>query len=127
MAYFSNVSKERLSTCDKRLQEICNIAIKIFDFSVICGHRGEEKQNECYKNGTSKVKYPNSKHNKAPSYAVDLVPWDIKNKRINWENIDEFYKLAYIIFGIAATLDIKIVWGGNWKSLVDYPHFQLGE
>ena len=51
--------------------------ISYIDCSVLCGHRGEEDQNKAYDSGNSKVKWPNGRHNKKPSIAVDVAPYPI--------------------------------------------------
>jgi len=53
MPYFSQLSNLKLMSCHDDLQEVCNRAIKIYDFSVICGHRNEKEQNEAF-NATPK-------------------------------------------------------------------------
>ena len=73
MPRFGKTSKRRLATCHEDLQEILNEVIKYFDCSVLCGHRGEADQNKAYESGHSKVKWPNGRHNKKPSIAVDIL------------------------------------------------------
>ena len=41
MNKFSAISKERLATCDERIQTVFQQVIKYFDCSIIEGHRGE--------------------------------------------------------------------------------------
>jgi peptidoglycan L-alanyl-D-glutamate endopeptidase CwlK len=122
MPSFSSVSKERLKECDSRIQTVLNEAIKYYDFSVLCGHRGEEEQNEAYRKGHSKLKYPQSNHNKNPSKAVDVAPYPI-----DWKNHKRFYFLAGIILLIAKKKNISLRWGGHWKNFVDLPHFEIKE
>ncbi len=125
---FSQKSLDVLNTCDPRLVDICLEAIKIIDFTVICGHRGEEDQNKAYVGGKSKLKYPQSSHNKIPSQAVDLAPYPI-----NWENRERFTLLAGVILGIAHQKGYNLRWGGAWNGLdtfttnkfSDLPHFEL--
>ena len=119
MPRFSDTSHAKLLTCHKDLQDICNEAIKIYDFAVICGHRTKEEQQKAFDAGFSKVRWPDSKHNKTPSLAVDLVPYPI-----DWNDRERFQQLAGIIKGIAHSKLIKIEWGGDWK-MQDLPHFQL--
>ena len=127
MPVFSKISQERLSTCDPRLQEICNEAIKDFDFMVVCGHRGESDQNKAFSEGKSRLKYPDSKHNTTPSLAVDLAPLEHKDGKavIPWDDIEAFRKLAMHIMNIANNKGIPLEWGGNWIKFKDYPHFQI--
>lgn len=119
MSYFSKRSKENLSQCDPRLQKIFNEVILITNCSVICGHRGEEEQNKAYTEGKSKLKYPQSKHNKTPSLAVDVVPFPI-----DWDDIDRFKELASKVKQVAEDLEINIECGCDWKWK-DYPHYEL--
>ena len=67
MPKFSKISRQKLDTCDPRLIQICEAAIKRMDFAVICGHRDKKAQDEAFKGGFSKLKFPRSKHNKMPS------------------------------------------------------------
>jgi len=130
MPSFGNISTLRLSTCDKKLQDILTEAIKIIDFSIICGHRNEIEQQKMFAEGKSKLQYPKSKHNSMPSKAVDIAPY---RNGIDWNNIGEFKKLAGLIFGIAHSKGIKLRWGGTWGGLddlnqskfLDFPHFEL--
>jgi hypothetical protein len=117
---FGKRSKKHLSSCCVELQQICNEVIKVTDFAVICGHRSKKAQNKAYKNKKSMKKWPTSRHNSIPSTAVDIVPFPV-----DWENIERFYFLAGAFLAVASSLGIKITWGGHWKRLRDYPHFQL--
>lgn len=136
MAKFGALSKERLATCHEDLQVIASLAIQYLDFSVECGHRGQEEQDEAFMNGFSKLQYPNSKHNKTPSMAIDITPYpsrytDTKKQR----------ELAFYFKGIADALfaegriSHRVRWGGDWdgdgdtadQTFNDYPHFELME
>ena len=119
MANLSKVSLEKLKTCDARLQAICHEAIKTYDFVVLCGHRSEADQEKAFREGHSKVKFPNSKHNVYPSLAVDLAPYPI-----DWIDLTRFHYLAGVMLAVAASKGIPIEWGGDWK-MRDYPHYQL--
>jgi peptidoglycan L-alanyl-D-glutamate endopeptidase CwlK len=128
MPSFGKTSNERKKECDYNLQIILDEAIKIVDFSILCGHRTEEEQNQALYEGRSKLAFPKSKHNNYPSFAVDIAPYPI-----DWEDTDRFYYLAGIIKGIAHSKGVKIRWGGDWDSDNDFkdnnfndlPHFEL--
>jgi len=128
MAKFGVISKKRLETCDDRLQKICNDVIKLYDFTVLEGHRDEREQNDLFAQGRSKVEWPNSKHNSNPSKAVDLAPWPI-----DWNNRERFFLLAGLMAATAESHGVKIRWGGAWKGLGntkdqtfwDLPHFEI--
>ena len=121
MPSFGTNSKRRLATCDPLLKEVLNEAINHFDFSVIWGHRGRYHQNRVYREGYSKVQWPNSRHNSMPSRAVDIIPYPG-----GFSNDDEvFYKMATYIFRAANKTGTHISWGGHWKSFSDLAHFEL--
>lgn len=120
MPCFSFRSVKLLSECDPRLQRVCYEAIKYIDFIVICGHRNECEQNECYANGTSKLRYPKSKHNSLPSLAVDIAPYPI-----DWKDIDRFKELGKIMKREADKLGVRLRWGGDFLLFKDYPHYEV--
>lgn len=122
MATFSRQSTEKLKSCHQDLQDVLNEAIKLMDFTVLCGHRGEEEQNQAFANGTSKLRYPNSRHNQSPSEAVDCAPWPV-----SWAAKDKcrFYLMAGVILAVANYLGKQLVWGGSWQGFKDLPHFEL--
>lgn len=128
MPAFGKASQEKLATCDPRLQKVFNEVIKHFDCTVIEGHRGEAAQNKAFAEGKSKLKYPQSKHNKTPSLAADVLPYPI-----DWNDTNRMRYFAGFVVGIAATMGIKLRWGGDWNqntelkdnSFNDLPHFEL--
>ncbi len=134
MPRFGQRSILQLNTCHPDLKYILEVAIEIYDFSVICGHRGKEEQNIAFTSGKSKLEFPKSKHNKSPSMAADLAPWPI-----DWKEYSRFRLLAGHIIGIAhvlyckGSIKHKIRWGGDWDSdkdmddqkFKDLPHFEL--
>lgn len=120
MAKLSPRSKKILKTCHNDLQTVMNTAIRYINFSVICGYRGKKKQNKAYVKGSSTLKFPKSRHNKKPSLAVDIIPYPTRYK-----DAFEFYYLAGVIHVVATILQIKLKWGGTWKSFKDLPHWQL--
>lgn len=121
MPAFSQTSKDRLQTCHNELQAICNEAIKLYDFTVLCGHRNEGEQNRAYSAGNSKLRYPNSKHNKVPSLAVDLAPYPI-----NYKRSQDWYYLAGLIMTVAYKMRVdglvqsRLRWGGDWDGDQDF-------
>lgn len=134
MPKYSEKSKKKLSTAHDDLQEIFNIVICDFDCTILDGHRNELRQNEAYDNGFSKVRFPDSKHNKKPSEAVDAIPYPVE-----WDNLNRMRFFAGRVIAIADMLfrfgiiKHKIRWGGDWdKDTVlrdnrfnDFPHFEL--
>lgn len=136
MPHFSNRSMDRLQTCDTRIVRICLTAIEHYDFTVICGHRGEKEQNEMVTLNRSKLNYPHSKHNEFPSHAVDLAPYSKRPPHIMWQDRESFFYLAGLIMAISIELfGVKIRWGGdfgqdyNFKNdrFIDLPHFEIDD
>ena len=128
MPRFGSRSKKRLGSCHPDLQKVFNEVIKKEDCSILCGHRGEKAQNEAYKKGHSKVKYPKGRHNAIPSNAVDVAPYPI-----DWDNLERFTLFAGYVLGIAESMEIDLIWGNDWNKdwntedtgFRDYPHFEL--
>ena len=117
MYKFSSRSKKRLDTCHADIMKVMDEAIKHCDFSVLEGHRTEEKQELYYERGTSKLHYPMSRHNRFPSEAIDIIPYPFNG----WEDLEQFEKLATEIFAAAEAVGVELTWGGNWRTFKDYP------
>lgn len=97
-----------------------------FAFIVTEGLRTKERQKELVRIGASKTL--NSRH--ITGHAIDLVPFvDIdKDGRVETEEMYSwplYYKLAPVIKAAAAKEGVAIVWGGDWKSFKDGPHYEL--
>jgi peptidoglycan L-alanyl-D-glutamate endopeptidase CwlK len=126
---FSASSQSKLETCHPDLQKLFSEVIKHYDCTVVCGHRSEAEQEEARRKGNSKLSYPNSKHNQTPSLAVDVLPYPFKS----WEDTNRFHHFAGFVLATAVQLGIKIRWGGDFNSdlnfkndsFVDMPHFEL--
>ena len=43
----------------------------------------------------------------------------------DWEDLERFEQMANAMQTAADELDISIVWGGDWKTFYDAPHFEL--
>lgn len=128
MPKFSKTSEDRLNTCHPDLIQLFNLVVIDFDCSILCGHRGQEEQDKYFKAGISKVSWPQGKHNKTPSLAVDVAPWPIV-----WSDIKRFYFFAGYVKAWAESLGIKIRWGGDWdgdfmfddQTFNDLVHFEM--
>lgn len=136
MPKFSESSKNKLITCDDRLQLICNEAIEIVDFTVLEGHRGERAQNAAVAKGTSKLSWPHGKHNALPSKAIDIIPC-LPEVKYDWNDLIAFGRLMGIIQAIAHKHGIKLRFGLDWdgdfrsvgrdsdEKFLDAPHVEL--
>ena len=92
------------------------IEITEVDFTVIEGIRNVNRQRELFKAGKSTTM--NSRH--ITGHAVDMVPWPV-----DWEDLERFEMMAEAMKTAAEELEVPIVWGGDWKSFYDAPHFEL--
>jgi hypothetical protein len=81
--------------------------------------RTEERQNELYEKGRSKVKGKNGSH--VWGCAIDIVHatryWQLSRKE--WDIIGAIGK------EVARKRNITITWGGDWDSIYDPAHWQL--
>lgn len=87
-------------------------------FMVIEGLRTKDRQAALVKAGASQTQ--NSRH--LTGHAVDLGV--LMDGKLNWD-FKLYRQLASIVKAKATSLGIPIVWGGDWKTLVDGPHFEL--
>jgi peptidoglycan L-alanyl-D-glutamate endopeptidase CwlK len=88
------------------------------DFVVIEGVRPLSRQRELVKSGASTTM--NSRH--LTGHAVDVAPVVNREVRFDWPL---YHKLAPAFKEAAKELNIPIVWGGDWKTFKDGPHFEL--
>lgn len=88
------------------------------DFIVIEGLRSEDRQKELVASGASKTM--SSRH--ITGHAVDLLPIGSNGPEFAWPLYDQLGPAVKA----AATLEgVPIVWGGDWQSFKDGPHFEL--
>ena len=136
MPKFGKQSLDRLSTCHPDIQKVMNEAIKHYDFTILFGYRSPQEQFELYKQGRKLVnnKWEKvgatvtnldgitkvSEHNYKPSKAIDIAPYPI-----DWNDTNRFKDLAKVVKDAAKTVGVTIEWGGDWKSFVDLPHYQI--
>jgi peptidoglycan L-alanyl-D-glutamate endopeptidase CwlK len=131
---FGKASMVQYVTLDKRMQKVLDEVIKMYDFQIVEGFRGQIAQDWAYKNKKSQVRWPNGKHNKLPSKAVDIYPYPV-----DWsddpKNIQRSVLLAGMVLATGFRLGIPLRWGGDWNSdgdtrdenFRDYGHFEIDE
>lgn len=116
----SQNSIDRMKGVDERLVNVVKRAIEIseVDFAVTEGLRTKERQVELMKAGATRTM--NSKH--IVGKAVDLAA--VVGTEIRWD-WPLYTKIATAMKRAAEILNVKIIWGGDWITFKDGPHFQL--
>lgn len=116
----SRRSLERMQGVHPDLVKVVLLAIQLteVDFGITEGVRTIEKQREYFAKGASKTM--NSRH--LTGHAVDLAAYIGAEVRWDWPL---YHKLADAMKRAANSLNVPIVWGGDWKSFKDGPHFEL--
>lgn len=136
MNHFSDISKLRLQSSHKDLQTLFAHVIIDMDTTIVCSHRDKPEQDKAFAEGKSKLKYPNSKHNKNPSWAVDAAPF-VKGK-IDWKREQMLYFAGYVkacadLLYRIGTISHRIRLGADFDmdndidndNFRDEPHFEL--
>lgn len=136
MPKFSQQSFSKLSTCHLDLQVLFFEVIRTFDCQVLEGYRNQEDQEKAFNEGNTQLHFPNGKHNRQPSMAVDVAPYPLE-----WGNAKRFYWFAGYVMGVAMRLKEEgkmshsVRYGGDWDSdkdimdnkFQDLVHFELVE
>ena len=136
-------SVQRLETCHPVLQRIADEALMIspYDISIIHGWRDLVEQNTLYAAGASKLKFPDSRHNKTSdpsvieqarmSDAIDFAPYI--NGGIDWNDTHIFGVVAGVFMSVAKGMGYTLRWGGDWdsdgstkdQSFMDWGHLEI--
>lgn len=113
-------TRQALSGVDPRLSQIVKLALDNSDvpFIVTEGQRSKKRQVELYEAGATRTL--NSKH--LSGRAIDVAA--LVGGEIRWD-WPLYLKIAKAIKAAAKELGIRIVWGGDWRSFKDGPHFEL--
>jgi len=113
-------SKQRLKGVHDDLVKVVERAIEIttVDFTVLEGLRDPERQKTLMESGASQTL--NSRH--ITGHAVDLGAW--VDNQVDW-SWPLYHKIATAMKEAAQELDVAIVWGGDWRTFKDGPHFEL--
>lgn len=111
-------STDNLAGVHPQLVAVVKRALELspVDFTVVEGLRTKERQAELMKQGFTRTL--KSRH--IIGEAVDIVPLPV-----DWNNQKPFGLVAEAMKKAAEELGVKITWGGDWKSFVDLPHYQI--
>jgi peptidoglycan L-alanyl-D-glutamate endopeptidase CwlK len=113
-------SVERLQGVHPDLVKVVERAIEMspVDFTVLEGLRSPERQQTLVASGASQTL--NSRH--ITGHAVDLGAW--VDNQVDW-SWPLYAKIANAMKAAANELGVAIVWGGDWRTFKDGPHFEL--
>ena len=116
----SQRSEARLVGVHPDLVKVVRRALELstVDFAVVEGLRTSARQKELVAAGASQTM--NSRH--ITGHAVDLAPYIAGAIRWDWP---PFHDIAKAMKAAAAELGVTIVWGGDWVSFKDGPHWEL--
>lgn len=113
-------AERSLSGIHPDLDQVVRRAAKLstVDFTVTEGLRTAERQRRLVRSGASRTL--NSRH--LTGHAVDLAAKVDGAVRWDWPL---YARLADAMKAAAAELEVPIIWGGDWRSFRDGPHFEL--
>lgn len=116
----SKRSRERMRGVHPALIGVVERAIALtpVDFMVTEGLRSLERQAQLVRSGASRTL--NSRH--LSGHAVDLAALVDGAVRWDWPL---YPRIAGAMKAAAAERGVALIWGGDWKSLRDGPHFEL--
>lgn len=117
---FSTRSRKALAGVHADLVRVAIRALELSntDFVVTEGLRTAQRQAELVRAGASKTH--NSRH--LTGHAIDVAALIGGEVRWDWPL---YGRIAAAFKKAAAELDVPIVWGGEWRTLRDGPHFEL--
>ena len=117
---FSSRSLRNMEGVHPDLIAVAHRALELteIDFLVTEGLRTREKQIELVRAGASRT--TRSRH--LTGHAIDIAAWVAGGVRWDWplyEELSRAFKQA------ASELGVPLVWGGDWKTFRDGPHYEL--
>ena len=120
MRKYSQRSLNNLKGIHPDLRRVIDRALQEspLDFVVIEGLRTRARQIELVQSGASQTM--NSRH--LTGHAVDLMPIGPNGPAFDWPLYD---RLGPAVKAAADKEGVSLVWGGDWKSFRDGPHFEL--
>ena len=100
------------------LVKVVRLAAKKGGFIITEGLRTKARQAQLVKAGASRTM--NSRH--ITGHAVDVAA--VVNGEVRWD-WSLYPLIAKEMKAAAAELKVPIIWGGDWRSFKDGPHFEL--
>ena len=100
------------------LVKVMRLARNEVAFIVIEGRRDTKRQQQLVNSGASRTM--NSRH--LTGHAVDVMALVNGQGRWDWPL---YKRIADVVKAVAEREGIAIVWGGDWRTFKDGPHFEL--
>lgn len=123
---FSKRSLDRMMGVDQRLVDVATRALEIspIDFGIpeFGGLRTAEDQRQLYAQGKSKADGRMKKSRHQDGDALDVYAY--VDGKASWEK-EHLAIIAAAMLQAAIELEVKVKWGGHFKSFYDAPHFEL--
>ncbi len=127
MFVFGPRSQGHIDQLHSDLQLLLQVCIRVspIDFGLTDSYRDRVIQNAAFENGSSKVQWPDSKHNTRPASAFHADPAPIKypsnmsNEKDAQKAYARYHVLATVIRYEAKRLNIPLRWGGDWNGSWD--------
>ncbi len=132
---FGDRSLNELAQTHADLVQLCQTTMnmQLFDFGITCGHRGQQAQDKLVFEGRAKLSWPDSKHNRQPSHAIDFILYINGKPTYDPKDHAGYYMAVGVFRAVAAGLKLKIRVGADWdgdfstqdQSFNDLVHIQL--
>lgn len=127
---FGKISTAQLELINPILKTLAYETLKRsnVDFGILKlgGLRTAEEQNELFHKGVSQLDGYNKIGKHQTGLAVDFVPYI--DGKYTWANKEAFKEIRRAAKEAWAEMNITgfdLVWGGDWKTFVDMPHYEL--
>ena len=116
----SKRDRDRLAGVDPRLVRLFEAVGKdpTVSFVITEGLRSKARQAELVRSGASTTFQSRHLDGRAVDVAVKL------GGKVTWQ-FAAYKHFADVVKKHAADLDIKVTWGGDWRTFKDGPHFQV--
>jgi len=123
---YQYLNQVRPELAERVIKILTAMSVLGYNMTVTSGNRTTEEQQSLYARGRTKpgkivthLDGITRKSNHQDGRAVDCTFLDI-NGRPHWPEDDKLWSL----YGSMAKA-LGLIWGGDWKSLVDRPHIEL--
>ena len=120
MPFLSAASQRRLDGAHPLLRQLFTAVAADVPIAILDSQRGRAAQEQAFALGHSRAHFGQSAHNWQPALALDVVPFPI-----DWNDLSRFRALGALVKAKAIAFGIPIVWGGDWPTLQDMPHYEL--